>query len=465
MEREVSLMEVLDARERRAQRQQELLTQYALPLVSFTLNIAGPMKNAPLVRRAFREGTERLEDALRGESIAITAQESIDAPTGCEGFFVLRGGGELIKRLCIALEDEDGLGRLFDLDVIDPAHGKWDRTALGFSERGCLICGKAGKDCASRRLHSVAELQKKTTAILRSYFSKKDAQRLAGQAAHALLTEVCTTPKPGLVDRANNGSHWDMDIFTFLDSTTALLPYFIHAVEIGQETATLAPEETFARLRTEGLRAERAMFTATQGVNTHKGAVYSMGLVCGAAGRLWTEEGFPKSAETILDACADLAAPSTQRTLDDLCSSTASTAGEAAYLHCGLRGVRGEAADGFPSVRNIALPAIEAALFDGRTFEQAGAYALLHLIAQVGDTNLIARGGMEGQRWAAQYAEKLLEQGKGFDNAALERFDAEMIKKNLSPGGCADLLAIAFFFANRKYQDPLRNLQLMDSRH
>ena len=83
----------------------------------------------------------------------------------------------------------------------------------------------------------------------------------------------------------------------------------------------------------------------------------------------------------------------------------------------------------------------------------------------MGDTNLIARGGMEGQRWAAQYAEKLLEQGKGFDNAALERFDAEMIKKNLSPGGCADLLAIAFFFANRKYQDPLRNLQLIDSRH
>lgn len=453
MEHRVSLMEILDARERRALRQQKLLAQHALPLVSFTLNIAGPIKNSPLIRRAFREGAERLEDTLRGEHIAVVAQQSVDEPTGCEGFFVLRGGGDAIKRLCIALEDEDALGRLFDLDVIDPVHGKRDRTALGFSERGCLICGRAGKECASRRIHSVSELQAKTNAILRGYFAKKDAQRLAVQAAHALLTEVCTTPKPGLVDRANNGSHRDMDIFTFLDSTAALLPYFIRAVEIGQETAALAPEETFARLRTEGLRAERAMFTATQGVNTHKGAVYSMGLVCGAAGRLWTEEGFPKSAETILAACADLAAPSARRTLDDLCSQTASTAGEEAYLHCGLRGARGEAADGFPSVRNIALPAIEAALFDGRTLEQAGAYALLHLIAQVGDTNLIARGGMEGQRWAAQYAKKLLAQGKGFDSAALERFDAEMIKKNLSPGGCADLLAIAIFFANRSCQD------------
>lgn len=444
MEREATLMNILDARERRAQRQQELLTQYALPLVSFTLNIAGPVKNSPLIRRAFREGTERLEDALRGEGIAIAAQENTDTLTGCEGFFVLHGDGEQIKRLCIALEDEDGLGRLFDLDVIDPIHGKWDRTALGFSERGCLICGKAGKDCASRRLHSVAELQRKTTAILRSYFAEKDAQWLACQAARALMTEVCTTPKPGLVDRANNGSHCDMDIFTFLDSTAAILPYFLHAARLGQETAALPPDEAFARLRTEGLRAERAMFAATQNVNTHKGAVYSMGLVCGAAGRLWTDAGFPHDASAILDECARLAAPSAQRTLDGLCSSNASTAGEVAYLHRGLRGVRGEAADGFPAVRNIALPALKEALSSGKTFEQAGAYVLLRLIAGVSDTNLIARGGLDGQQWAAMRAAQLLAHEQGFDRDTLMRFDAEMIDKNLSPGGCADLLALTY---------------------
>ena len=444
MEREATLMDILDARERRAQRQQELLTQYALPLVSFTLNIAGPVKNSTLIRRAFREGTERLEDALRGEGIAIAAREHIDELIGCEGFFVLRGDGERIKRLCIALEDEDTLGRLFDLDVIDPVHGKWDRTALGFSERGCLICGRAGKDCASRRAHSAAELQEKTTAILRGYFAEKDAQWLAGQAAWALLTEVCTTPKPGLVDRANNGSHRDMDVFTFLDSTAALLPYFLHAVRLGQETAAFAPEETFARLRTEGLRAEHAMLAATRGVNTHKGAVYSMGLACGAAGRLWTGAGFPRDANAILDECARLAASAVQQTLGGLCETTAATAGERAYLRHGVRGVRGEAADGFPSVREVALPALRAALSEGKTLEQAGTYALLRLIAEVGDTNLIARGGAEGQRWAARYAAQLLTHGQGFDRAALERFDAEMIERYLSPGGCADLLALSY---------------------
>ncbi len=105
------------------------------------------------------------------------------------------------------------------------------------------------------------------------------------------MYEVCTTPKPGLVDRHNNGSHRDMDLFTFLDSTTALLPYWHQAVSIGQETAGLLPEETFARLREAGLAAERAMFRATGGVNTHKGAVFSLGCVLGAAGRLWTRRG------------------------------------------------------------------------------------------------------------------------------------------------------------------------------
>lgn len=81
-----------------------------------------------------------------------------------------------------------------------------------------MICGKKGRDCASRRVHSVAELQERTGQILRGYFAKKDARRAAGEAVGALLTEVCTMPKPGLVDRTNSGSHRDMDIFTFIDA-------------------------------------------------------------------------------------------------------------------------------------------------------------------------------------------------------------------------------------------------------
>ena len=272
MDREVTLMEMLEAREVRAGRQRELLERYARPVVSFTLNIAGPVKNGPVIRRAFREGLLRLEDALAARGLCPLHQEEVDRPTGCEALWAVDGPARTVKELCAGIEDRDPLGRLFDLDVLDPEGGKWDREALGLPPRPCLVCGKAGKGCASRRLHPVEEIQEKTQTILRDFFAEKDRKFLAAQGARALLYEVCTTPKPGLVDRHNNGSHKDMDVFTFLDSTAALLPYLEQAVAIGQETARRMPEETFEWLREAGLGAERTMLRATGGVNTHKGA-------------------------------------------------------------------------------------------------------------------------------------------------------------------------------------------------
>lgn len=446
MEREVTLMEMLEARETRAGRQQELLDRHGCPVISFTLNIAGPVKNSPVIRRAFREGLLRLEDALTARGLRPLCQEETDRPTGCEALWVVPGPVRAIKELCIQLEDQDALGRLFDLDVLDPEGGKWDREAFGLPPRPCLVCGKAGKGCASRRLHSVEELQARTQGILRDFFARQDRKFLAGQGARALLYEVCTTPKPGLVDRHNNGSHRDMDLFTFLDSTASLLPYLERAAAIGQETAHLPPEETLSPLRDAGLAAERAMFAATGGVNTHKGAIFSLGCVLGAAGRLWTPEGPCRDPERILSECGRMAGPAAERFFASLTPETARTAGERLYLEAGLRGVRGEAAEGFPSVLQIGLPALRAALEQGASLEQAGVAALLALTAGTVDTNLIARGGREGQRWAAQQAGELLAGGPSPDLEAVRELDRRMIQKNLSPGGCADLLAIVYFF-------------------
>ena len=201
MEHAVTLMEMLGAREARAMRQQQLLEEYHLPVISFCLNIAGPVKNSPVLRRAFREGLERLACALLAGRLDVVHREEVDQPTGCEALWVVRGDGRAVKELCVELEDRDALGRLFDLDVLDPVSGKWDRTQLGQPPRKCLVCGKEGKGCASRRLHTVEELQGATQVILEDYFGKKDQQALGALAAKALLYEVCTTPKPGLVDR------------------------------------------------------------------------------------------------------------------------------------------------------------------------------------------------------------------------------------------------------------------------
>ena len=445
MEREITLTEMLEAREARASRQQELLEQCACPVVSFTLNIAGPVKNGPVLRRAFREGLFRLGDALAAHGLLTCCREEADRPTGCEALWAVKGPAQAIKELCVQIEDRDALGRLFDLDVLDLERGKWDRESLGLPSRPCLVCGKAGKGCASRRLHPVEELQAKTRKILRDFFAQKDRQLLAAQGARALMYEVCTTPKPGLVDRHNNGSHKDMDVFTFLDSTAALLPYLEQAAAIGQETAYLPPEETFRRLREAGLAAERAMFAATGGINTHKGAIFSLGCVLGAAGRLWTPEGPCRDPKRILEECGRMSAPAAADFFPALTPENARTAGERLYVETGARGVRGEAAEGFPSVLQIGLPALNAARNQGASLEEAGVAALLALTAGAVDTNLYARGGLEGQRWAARQAGALLEGGPRPDPEAVRDLDQKMIQKNLSPGGCADLLANSYF--------------------
>ena len=444
MEHAVTLMEMLGAREARAMRQQQLLEEYHLPVISFCLNIAGPVKNSPVLRRAFREGLERLACALLAGRLDVVHREEVDQPTGCEALWVVRGDGRAVKELCVELEDRDALGRLFDLDVLDPVSGKWDRTQLGQPPRKCLVCGKEGKGCASRRLHTVEELQGATQVILEDYFGKKDQQALGALAAKALLYEVCTTPKPGLVDRKNNGSHRDMDVFTFLDSTAALLPYFEEAVRLGMETRDLPPQETFRRLRQAGAAGERAMFRATGGVNTHKGAVFTLGTVCAAAGRLWTAEGFSKDLDAALALCGEMSAQEVKKDFEAIRREGAHTTGQRLYLEHGLEGIRGELSRGLPAVAQIGLPTLRRRLEAGDSLEQAGVQVLLALMAQVVDTNLIARGGLEGQQWAMEQT-KNLPQGRAATRQETEELDRALIERNLSPGGCADLLAITYF--------------------
>ena len=443
MDREISLTEMLDARERRALRQRQLTQAHRLPLVSFTMNIAGPVKNGPVLRRAFREGLRRLEDALRARRMGLSHLELLDRPTGCEALLVVEGDAVSLKRLCAALEDRDALGRLFDIDVLGPDGEKLDRESLGFAPRPCLVCGREGKACASRRLHSLEALQEKTGAILRAFFARKDAETLAAQALRALLYEVCAAPKPALVDRLNNGSHRDMDLFSFLDSAASLLPYLRTAASLGMETAALSPEESFLRLREEGLAAERAMLAATGGVNTHKGAVFTLGTVCCAAGRLWKPERPWAETEAILREAGRMSAREAGLDLTAPQAGEAETAGRRFFREAGIRGVRGELAGGLPSVREIGLPALRAALEAGASLEQAGLAALARLMAQVTDTNLLSRGGPEGQRWAAAQAERLSRPVPCLEELAA--LDREMTARGLSPGGCADLLALCYF--------------------
>ncbi len=432
---EVQLAQMLLARENRALRQRELLERYGLPLISFTMNIAGPVKNSPLIRRGFQMGREALLGELKRSGIPPVLCEELDADTGCEGLYVVDAEAASLKRLCCAIEERGALGRLFDFDVLTPDGKKLDRPA----PRLCLICARPAKDCARSRTHSVPELQARTREILRGAVDRRDAEDAAVYAVRALLYEVAVTPKPGLIDRLNSGSHRDMDMYSFLASAASLYPYFAECVKIGRETADRPAPETFAALRCPGKLAEAGMLKATGGVNTHKGAIFTLGLLCGAMGRLDREKW--REPETLLAEVAAMTA-GVEKELE--AAEIAQTAGERFYRRYGVTGVRGQAAAGFPTVLQYGLPVLENGLAAGKTQDEAGAAALLHLLAHTPDTNMIARGGYEKAAEKQKELQTLLAGTPYPDRAALEALDRDYIAENLSPGGSADLLALCW---------------------
>ena len=434
----VTLEQMLEARERRARRQRELIAQFGLPLVSFTMNIPGPVKNSTLIRRGFRLGERCLTEHLALSGGNIVHAEATDAATGCEGLYVVDMDPEALKKLTCAIEEQGPPGRLFDMDVVAPDGRKLERQ----TPRPCLICGGPAIECARSRAHDVKTLQLAAEAMLSGALYGEDIETAAGLAVRALLYEVAVTPKPGLVDRANNGSHADMNFYTFLSSASGLWPYFADCVRIGIRTAPQSPPETLAALRFPGMQAECAMRRATGNVNTHKGAIYSMGLLCGALGRL--DRAVWNQPERVLKEAAAMAADSVKRELGGVAHHTAKTAGERIYALYGVAGVRSDAERGFPSVLYHGLPVLEAGLAAGKTPDEAGAAALLAIIAHTADTNVISRVGIEGQKAASGALRVLLEKQPYPDRATLETLDRAYIAQNLSPGGCADLLAICW---------------------
>ena len=442
MPQEVTLETMLAARDRRVEKQDTLLKNSDRPLICFTMNIAGPIKNSPLIRRGFLQGCAWLKAELALARLQILHEEQLDAITGMEGYFCVDADALEIKRITSRIEDTDRLGRLFDMDVLGTDGLKITRSQIGLSDRTCLICGKPAAVCARSRSHSVADLQKETGKILDDYFRRKDVDSIARNAVRALLYEVLTTPKPGLVDRTNSGSHKDMDIFTYADSTAALAPYFSKCAALGMETAGKSEDVTFEKIRKEGMLAERDMLITTKGINTHKGAIFSLGLMCAALGRLPHE--LWASHDHVLDECAAMVKGITQADFEGLNSENAGTAGQKLYLEYGITGIRGQAEAGYPAVRNYGYPVLEKLLSYGQPIDRAGSTALLAIIASSTDTNLITRSSRETQLQIQKEIRALLQEEPIPTEDTLKELDRKFISMNLSPGGSADLLGLCY---------------------
>lgn len=265
-------------------------------------------------------------------------------------------------------------------------------------------------------------------------------RELARMALRSLHQELTLYPKPGLVSPVDKGSHDDMDASTFMRSLFSLRRYFSDIATAGMAGAS------FTELKRLGIEAEQRMLRATGGINTHRGAIFCLGMLSASIACC-------RGQEMMLSPQA-IRATLLIRWGDALTGHTNSKGGREEPASHGLRvaarhavgGAREEGALGFPSVFEIALPQLQATLAAGRDWHCAKTDALFALMAHVSDTNVYHRGGAAGAALVQQRSRDFLAQGGTSDGAWQARAEAihhEFVEHRLSPGGAADLLAAA----------------------
>jgi triphosphoribosyl-dephospho-CoA synthase len=267
------------------------------------------------------------------------------------------------------------------------------------------------------------------------------AHAIGRYALQSLHQELATYPKPGLVSPMDNGSHKDMDAALFFRSLFSLRKYFCDIAHAGTQRAS------FTLLKQLGITAEKRMLKATQGVNTHRGAIFNLGLLAAAAGYLY-DAVLPLKNDALRDVVMSRWGKAIRQHGKSLPKVSHGSQVASRY---GVGGALHEAASGFPHLFEVGLPALQKSLERGVDPNSAAVQSLFSLMEVLPDTNLLYRGGEPGLCFARESARSFLAEGgvhrPGWQKHAVE-IHRQFVDFNLSPGGSADLLA-ATVFVNR----------------
>lgn len=260
--------------------------------------------------------------------------------------------------------------------------------------------------------------------------------QIAQLAQWALQEEVLLTPKPGLVDAADNGAHRDLNLELMLLSAQTLTPYFtdMSSVAWGQPTGKLLRE----KIGEIGRNAESAMLLATRQVNTHRGAIWALGLISAAAAQ-------NNKQSDAVSLCARAGAIAR---LNDKHIPITFSKGKIACQRYQVTGAKEEAQQGFPSIIKLALPTLRASRANGDSEQAARLNALVMLMANINDTCVLSRGGENALLTVQHFCQEIIDGGGvAAENgmSQLLKLGEIMIEGNLSPGGAADLLSATLF--------------------
>lgn len=391
----------------------------------------------------FRSCLIDLKYALIGHRIDIHEKEAIELCDAAGDFYLVpfsmnHSSLPEIKQICEDFEENHPLGRFIDADLND----RQGNSVSSGKSKLCFFCReKPAIECRRENAHDFDELRSFMFSEMAEYSRKQREERitkkLSSLAQEAILAEISLTPKPGLVDRFSSGSHKDMNYQTFLDSTTAISPWFSELVREGFAFQEDDLTRALPRLRNIGLQMESAMFTATGNVNTQKGVIFLMGLSLFACGKLFSKNDHFQVEEfrsIIKEICKDLVRNEMGNT-----APSGKSHGEKIFLKYGFSGARGEAESGFATIFNFGLPQlVQTKQLNDETLVKC----FLAIAANNDDTNILFRSNPE-----------VLGTFKNLSKTALENFNTANYnavidvckQENISPGGSADLLAVTIF--------------------
>ncbi len=386
-------------------------------IVFLSVGVPGPDKRRPGLAALQRLAAESLARAF-----PVTPLESGRDAVGPWAAFRVALPPDLLKRATVDLESSLPAGRLIDLDVYDPAGAQVDRASLRLAARSCLVCDRPAVECVRRSRHSAADLSAAANTFL--------VRVLASTLTAGARTELELTPKPGLVDRLDCGSHPDLS-FDAMSRSIDLLPAYF------EDLLDHADPPDLSSCVEAGRRAERRMIDAV-GTNTHKGYIFLAGLVLLAAR---TCAGPEDLRRLVAETAERILGPRLRQ--DDPDRSTTPSNGARVRAGYAVGGIYREALSGLPSVFDAGLPVMAAE----PTPTARTPYRLLAVLMQtVEDTTALHRCGPAGLarlRSDGASLQRLLEDGGDY-LSRLSALNDDYRRLGLTMGGVADCMALCF---------------------
>jgi len=421
------MSEILDARERRSNHIKQLIDSYQGKTIAvLKLNVVGDEKNPTFMKFICTLFDQQIQVEFKDKIVSFDKVHSQD---GDYIYYVINEIGSVVKERTIYIEDHSYFGRLVDIDVY---HNKGiSRTDLQCEMRKCLICDGYAHVCSRNQTHTKEEIHKEVQRLIDETLPKM----ILNEVLASIYYELDMYPRFGLVSKYDSGCHTDMDFDLFMESTYAIKTHIERFIEMG--LGQINPKE----LQKIGKQAEQSMFDATKGVNTQKGLIFALGIF------------LPAFVNTIINNedesyLMGLIKKISKHIVGDYYKSISDkemlSHGDVIYLKHGIKGIRGEALNGFNLIF-IDVPNTDGSFTD--PFDN-----LLFFMSELYDTTIIHKKGMEEQELVHKEVKELIKIGGFKSNTIAYKALSDMYKKKgISPGGSSDLLVLKLIYENLKY--------------